>query len=262
MSRIDVRERMEPSLNMDFDNRPTKRMLGLLWDPESEQFKFKFKLKFVTKSSMSVNAKREVLSEMAGVSDPLDPLSPVILIAKYIMQSIRRLEPDWDDDLPDYIVCDLKKCVAELFSVASVRIPRCVKESLAVPDDMKLCVFSDASERNRVAEILEITSRVKCSAKNSSWFVPGNNIESQVFSEGLKLVRSGKSLAMSSPLICVSPFIVSVGILRVGGRLSNSSLSYDARHLIIFPSHRHVAKLVVREFHSKWWHASTERMLA
>ena len=87
-------------------------------------------------------------------------------------------------------------------------------------------------------------------------------LQSQVFSEELKLIRSGKSLAMSSPLICVSPFIDSVGILRVGVRLSNSSLSYDARHPIILPSHHHVAKLIVHEFHLKWWHASTERTLA
>ena len=87
-------------------------------------------------------------------------------------------------------------------------------------------------------------------------------LQSQVFSEEFKLIRSGKSLAMSSPLICVSPFIDSVGILRVGVRLSNSSLSYDARHPIILPSNHHVAKLIVHEFHLKRWHASTERTLA
>ena len=96
---------------------------------------------------MTVNTKREVLSEKAGIFDSLGLLSPVILIAKYIMQLIWRLKLDWDDDLPDSILCDWKKRVAELSSVASVRIPRCVKGSLAAPDELKLHVFSDASER-------------------------------------------------------------------------------------------------------------------
>ena len=141
MSGIDVRERMDPSLNMDFEKLPTERMLGLLWDAEVDQFKF------VIKSSMIVNTKREVLSEIAGIFDPLGLLSPVILIAKYIMQLIWRLELDWDGDLPDSILCDWKKWVAELSSVASIRIPRCVKGSLAAPDELMLHVFSDASER-------------------------------------------------------------------------------------------------------------------
>ena len=41
------------------------------------------------------------------------------------------------------------------------------------------------------------------------------------------------------------------GILRVGGRLQNSSLSDSAKHPIILPSNHHVTKLIILDIHEK-----------
>ena len=44
------------------------------------------------------------------------------------------------------------------------------------------------------------------------------------------------------------------GILRVGGRLQNSSLSDSAKHPIILPSNHHVTKLIILDIHEKEGH--------
>ena len=56
-----------------------------------------------------------------------------------------------------------------------------------------------------------------------------------------------------SPLRKLCPIQVN-GILRVGGRLQNSSLSDSAKHPIILPSNHHVTKLIILGIHEKEGH--------
>ena len=56
-----------------------------------------------------------------------------------------------------------------------------------------------------------------------------------------------------SPLRKLCPIQVN-GILRVGGRLQNSSLSDSAKHPIILPSNHHVTKLIILDIHEKEGH--------
>ena len=56
-----------------------------------------------------------------------------------------------------------------------------------------------------------------------------------------------------SPLRKLCPVQVN-GILQVGGRLQNSSLSDSAKHPIILPSKHHVTKLIILDIHKKEGH--------
>ena len=56
-----------------------------------------------------------------------------------------------------------------------------------------------------------------------------------------------------SPLRKLCPIQVN-GVLRVGGRLQNSSLSDSAKHPIILPSNHHVTKLIILNIHEKERH--------
>ena len=61
----------------------------------------------------------------------------------------------------------------------------------------------------------------------------------------------------SSSLHKVNPFIDENGLLRVGGRISLSSLPYDARQPIILPKEGHVTDLILCHFHQSVKHQGT-----
>jgi hypothetical protein len=58
-------------------------------------------------------------------------------------------------------------------------------------------------------------------------------VQMQAFSQEIALLTKQKPLQTTSRLICLNPFIDSDGILRVGGRISHSKVSYNQKHQII-----------------------------
>lgn len=72
------------NLDLDHDNLPVKRVLGLQWYVQTDIFKFKIILKDrpVTR--------RVILSTVSSIYDPLGILAPIVLTAKKILQVLRR----------------------------------------------------------------------------------------------------------------------------------------------------------------------------
>ncbi|XP_078495131.1 uncharacterized protein LOC144749905 [Ciona intestinalis] len=56
-------------------------------------------------------------------------------------------------------------------------------------------------------------------------------------------------LKRGSSLYRLDPFLDDQGIIRVGGRLSNTVCRFEIKHPAIIPKRSHVAKLLVRHFH-------------
>lgn len=71
------------------------------------------------------------------------------------------------------------------------------------------------------------------------------------FPETLDDLRRGQPLGRTSPLIKLSPFLDSTGLLRVGGRLKHALLAYDERHPLILPSESHFTRLTIDACHRR-----------
>ncbi|XP_039285255.1 uncharacterized protein LOC120351528 [Nilaparvata lugens] len=67
------------------------------------------------------------------------------------------------------------------------------------------------------------------------------------FAETLKLLSKGETPPQE--LLSISPFVDSSGLLRVGGRLRNSSLPYDSRHPLLLPKLSHLSTLICDQTH-------------
>jgi hypothetical protein len=120
---------------------PSKtKTLGVLWDPERDVFTFRVEPPDANKTP----TKRNVLSAIAAVYDPLQFLSPFLVRAKILMQEIWRAGLDWDDNLPSDLATKWKNWATELSQISHVAIPRCLR--LANPNKMELHLFSDASK--------------------------------------------------------------------------------------------------------------------
>ena len=68
-------------------------------------------------------------------------------------------------------------------------------------------------------------------------------------------VKQRKSLLKGqSSIYRLDPFIDSVGLLRVGGRLSRAKLNLGVKHPVLLPKSGHVTDLIVRHFHERVRH--------
>ena len=72
-------------------------------------------------------------------------------------------------------------------------------------------------------------------------------IQKEFFSPEIFLLQSGKHVS-KGPLRKFYPIFIS-GILRVGGRIRNSTVDEDAKHPVVLPSGFHITKLLIKHHH-------------
>lgn len=122
------------------EEEPTNvRTLGVLWDATSDVFTFRAKPPDV---NMKLT-KRNVLSAIATLFDPLQFLSPFTIRARILMQEIWIAGVGWDDVLPRELITKWEKWISELPQLSSISIPRCLRRPN--PSQTQLHLFSDAS---------------------------------------------------------------------------------------------------------------------
>ncbi|CAG9134447.1 unnamed protein product [Plutella xylostella] len=89
------------------------------------------------------------------------------------------------------------------------------------------------------------------------------SVQSVEFEEDLSRLSKKENMRTSSKLLSLNPFIdTSDGLLKVGGRLNNSSLSHAAKHPIILPSHSRLTELIVQQAHSATLHGGPSLTLS
>lgn len=79
-------------------------------------------------------------------------------------------------------------------------------------------------------------------------------IQYEAFGDEIAILSKEKVLPTSNKLISLSPFLDNRGILRVGGRIRNSSLAYNAKHQILLPPKHAITKLIIRFMHLQCLH--------
>ena len=80
-------------------------------------------------------------------------------------------------------------------------------------------------------------------------------------SEDLQRIKSGKSLIKGSKLRGLDPFLDDEGVLRLSGRLENSSLPLSEKHQIIIPANNQVIRLLIRQEHIRMGHPGVSMLL-
>lgn len=73
--------------------------------------------------------------------------------------------------------------------------------------------------------------------------------QEQTFSDDLKSLAKSNSTLKSSAFKALNSFIDRDKMLRVGGRLTNSTLSYSEKHPLVLPKDHHVTELFIEEMH-------------
>ncbi|XP_075158049.1 uncharacterized protein LOC142231320 [Haematobia irritans] len=126
---------------LEFVEASSSKPLGIRWNAQLDLFYFEMK-PIERKSRFT---KREVLSAIARLFDPVGWLGPVIIVAKIIMQQVWLDKIGWDESLLLQTERQWRKFVETYQDVNHVRIRRWVNYSTDC--EVELHVFSDASEK-------------------------------------------------------------------------------------------------------------------
>ena len=129
-----------PALEISDEGVPRIKTLGVTWEAQRDVFTFQVKLPDASKEP----TKRNVLSTIAALYDPLQFLAPFTVKAKILMQEIWMAGIEWDDILPNDLKTKWEKWVSELPELSRLAIPRSLR--LPYPEKVDLHIFSDASK--------------------------------------------------------------------------------------------------------------------
>ncbi|XP_057380930.1 uncharacterized protein LOC130703485 [Daphnia carinata] len=128
------------SVNMDLDEDPIERTLGLVWDFRRDVFLLG------AKAEPGGRTKRDLLKSIFSIFDPLGFLAPIVFQAKVLMQIIWRRKFDWDDELSQDLI-DRWICWTEtLPSFSKLVLERCISPPRSDLTATELHIFGDASE--------------------------------------------------------------------------------------------------------------------
>jgi hypothetical protein len=87
-------------------------------------------------------------------------------------------------------------------------------------------------------------------------------VQAELFSSEINDIKSKGEVISNSHLKSLSVFLDKGGILRVGGRLQNSTLNFNIKHQILLPKGHVVTKLIIRGTHIEEMHAGVQNTLA
>ncbi|XP_064394514.1 uncharacterized protein LOC135341786 [Halichondria panicea] len=122
-----------------------QRILGLKWNITSDQIIFSL-ADLAEQARRLEPTKRNVISLIGRVYDPLGFLAPIVVRYKVFMQSLCKAKIGWDEKIPEASITQWSKLVLALEDAQPLTIPRCYLE--AVQGEVlsyQLCGYCDAS---------------------------------------------------------------------------------------------------------------------
>lgn len=126
----------------------TEKVLGMIWQPFTDTFRYELKFHQLDPDIITGErcpSKRELLSVIMSIFDPLGFLANFLISAKLLMRELWKFKLLWDEALPIAIRTAWDKWSENLQKVVHIQIPRYyfLKN---LPEQLQLHIFVDASE--------------------------------------------------------------------------------------------------------------------
>lgn len=112
----------------------------MTWSPTEDEFKFQVNLP----KDKYTSTKREFLKGIATLFDPLGFLTPYIVRARILLQSMWTSGLDWDEPLNAELKTKAQNWFDELSELSKIRVPRCLRLTADVKE-VTIHTFADAS---------------------------------------------------------------------------------------------------------------------
>ena len=130
------------------------KVLGYLYDPQEDFLRLKNDLLNVNASS-----KRQVLSSLASIFDPIGFFSPVLLQGKLLIRKVCQLSLDWDQELDAELLDQWRKFCTVFDNISKIPFHRKCFDTDA---PVKLFLFVDASKEAYGCTIYAVQGKSSC----------------------------------------------------------------------------------------------------
>ena len=124
-----------------FEDHATIKTLGIVWEYSSDYFKFNLCLPKINPPM----TKRELLSEIAKLFDPIGRFAPLTIKGKLWIQRLWTLGLSWDEQMPTDLAQEFAKDMSDFNHLQEFRLKRFI--SSADPVKHEIHCFCDASQR-------------------------------------------------------------------------------------------------------------------
>ncbi|XP_072050041.1 uncharacterized protein [Amphiura filiformis] len=129
------------NLDIRHEDLPVERTLGVLWNVESDQIGFN------VKEVDPKATRRNILSVISQVYDPIGLTAPYILKGKKILQACCKEKIPWDEPIPEEQHKQWNSWLQELPRLKELRVDRCYKpKNFGTVVNTQLHHFADASK--------------------------------------------------------------------------------------------------------------------
>ena len=83
----------------------------------------------------------------------------------------------------------------------------------------------------------------------------------QSFAKDYNTLKNNRSLANSSQLLCLKPYIDEMNLIRVGGRIQGANVSVDQKHPIVLHNKHPLTNLILKHEHVRLLHCGPQQLL-
>ena len=125
-------------------NQGDVKVLGITWNPNSDSLKFDFSELSAAADNLQPT-KRNVISLIGRIYDPLGFLAPFTIRFKILFQKLCQFKVDWDCDLPEELLKEWNTLLDDLKRAIPISIPRSYHYRVEGSASYTLCGFCDSS---------------------------------------------------------------------------------------------------------------------
>ncbi|XP_075168937.1 uncharacterized protein LOC142241083 [Haematobia irritans] len=134
---VSISDSTQDQLFFAAPEKDVKKVLGIFWRPSSDQLGYHIEL-----NKNPVATKRQVLSDVSRIFDPMGLLSPVVIQFKILLRELWSHKLSWDEPLPENLTRQWTTFRQDLISIQDFTLPRYILNDVT---KLELHGFSDAS---------------------------------------------------------------------------------------------------------------------
>lgn len=116
--------------------------------------------------------------------------------------------------------------------------------------------FTYNARRNKTKAVGALVS----SETQNALLVLIKHAQDQAFPEEIERLQDGRPNLLSKGLRKLSPFLDDAGLLRVGGRLANASVAFEAKHPLLLPRQHRLTELLIESCHQRYMHPGVQTL--
>ena len=150
----------EESIARKISDEPSneqRKVLGTIWDPGEDLLK----INLAVPESQKPTTKRQLLTSLSAIYDPLGVAGPLVMKARVLFQKLCSHGKGWDDILSEEEEKIYQKWLSEMQRIRYLSFPRMVGAIPRGDYDLSLHTFCDASGVGYCANVYVVISTIR-----------------------------------------------------------------------------------------------------